>query len=97
MQLNNGQIRHLRGLAHHLKPVLMIGDKGLTEGVLAELELVLETHELIKVTIADSDREVRRALSEELCQHSGAGLVQVIGKISVLYRPAKQPKLSLSD
>jgi len=95
MALNNQQVRHLRGLAHHLKPVLMVGEKGLSEGILAELEHVLETHELIKVTIASTEREERRLLTEKLCQHSHAELVQIIGKMSVLYRPAKQPHLTL--
>ncbi len=95
MALNNQQVRHLRGLAHHLKPVLMVGEKGLTDGLLAELELVLETHELIKVTIASTEREERHLLSAELCRRSGAELVQMIGKISVLYRPAKKPRLLL--
>ncbi len=95
MPLNSQQTRHLRGLAHHLKPVLMIGDKGLSDGVLAELELVLETHELIKITIASAERDERRQLSQDLCQRSRAELVQMIGKISVLYRPAKTPRLAL--
>lgn len=95
MALSNQHIRHLRGLAHHLKPVLMVGEKGLSDGLLAELELVLDSHELIKVSIASLDREQRRLLTEALCQHSGAEVVQVIGKISVLYRRAKQPRLVL--
>jgi RNA-binding protein len=95
MELNNQQIRHLRGLAHHLKPVIMVGEKGLSENLLAELERALEDHELIKVTIAGAEREDRRALTDELCEHSGAQVVQIIGRISVLYRAAKKPVLSL--
>lgn len=95
MGLNNQQIRHLRGLAHHLKPVLMVGDKGMSDNLLAELDRVLEDHELIKVSIAGAEREDRRALTAELCEHSGAELVQIIGRISVLYRAAKKPVLQL--
>lgn len=94
MPLNKEQIRHLRGLAHHLKPVLMVGDKGVSEGVLAELERALDDHELIKVTIA-ADREVRKAYTDALCESSGAEVVQVIGRISILYRPAPTPRLRL--
>ena len=72
MTLTNPQIRHLRSLAHHLKPVVMIGGKGITDNLLAELKRTLEDHELIKVSIAGADKEERRALTEELCQASGA-------------------------
>ena len=57
MKLNNKQKQHLKGLAHPLKPVVMLGNNGLTEGVLAEIELALEHHELIKVKIAAEARE----------------------------------------
>jgi len=93
MPLASHQIRHLRSLAHPLKPVIMVGGKGLTDNLLAELERALEDHELIKISIAGAEREERRLLTEELCQVSGAQLVQIIGRISVLYRPS-QKKLS---
>jgi RNA-binding protein len=95
MTLTNPQIRHLRSLAHHLKPVVMIGGKGITDNLLAELKRALEDHELIKVSIAGADKEERRALTEELCQASGATQVQMIGRISVLYRQNKEPKIVL--
>lgn len=93
MILTNKQIRHLRSLAHHLKPVVMIGEKGLTEKVLAELDGALEHHELIKISIAGADKEKRRAITEEMCKASKAELVQLIGRISVLYRPRKKPQI----
>lgn len=92
--LNSKQIRQLRGLAHQLKPVLWVGEKGLTENLFAELNQVLEDHELIKVSIA-ANREQRRLISEELCKRAGAELIQSIGRTSVLYRPAKEPRLQL--
>lgn len=95
MNISKPQIRQLRGLAHDLNPVLRIGDKGISEGVLAELEIVLEQHELIKVSIAGADKAERKALTEELCRLSGATLVQMIGKISIIYRQAEKPKLVL--
>ncbi len=95
MIVSKARIRQLRTMAHGLNPVLRLGEKGLTENVLAELELVLEQHELIKVSIANGDKDQRKALTAALCQHSGATLVQIIGKISILYRPAQQPKMIL--
>ena len=88
-------IRKLRGLAHHLKPVLMIGQHGITDNLLNELDIVLNNHELIKITISSTDRDDRQAITTLLCEKSGAELVQKIGKISVLYRPAQPPRLVL--
>jgi len=96
MNLTNQQRRQLRSLAHHLKPVVMVGDKGITENLLAELDRALESHELIKVTIAGADKNERRTLSEELCQNSSAELVQMIGRITVLYRAAQEPKIVIA-
>ncbi|MDM8545455.1 ribosome assembly RNA-binding protein YhbY [Candidatus Venteria ishoeyi] len=95
MHLTNAQTRHLRGLAHHLKPVLQIGDKGITPALLNELDQVLNDHELIKVSIAGADRETRRELTQELCQQAQCQLVQIIGRISVLYRRANPPAILL--
>lgn len=88
-------IRKLRGLAHHLKPVLMVGQQGITDKLLNELDIVLNTHELIKVTIASTERADRHAMTMILCEKSGAELVQNIGKISILYRSASPPRLML--
>lgn len=96
MNLTNQQRRHLRSLAHHLKPVVMVGDKGITENLLAELDRALEDHELIKVSIAGADKQQRRTLSDALCQNSSAELVQMIGRITVLYRPAQEPKIVIA-
>lgn len=94
MLLTSSQIRHLRSLAHPLKPIVRIGNKGLTDHLFAELERALEDHELIKVSIAGVQREERRTMTQELCQVSGAHLVQVIGRISILYRPSKKERIS---
>jgi RNA-binding protein len=92
MTLANQQIRTLRSRAHHLKPVVRVGDKGITDNLLVELNRALEDHELIKVNIAGAEREARQALTDKLCQASGAELVQMIGRISVLYRPSDKLK-----
>lgn len=95
-QLSNSQQRHLRGLSHGLKPVIMIGGKGLTEAVLNELELALEHHELVKVKIAAEDREARDEIVAELVVRSRANLVQRIGNIATLFRRSKErPQISL--
>jgi RNA-binding protein len=84
--LTNAQIRFLRGQAHGLKAMLQIGAKGLTDAVVAEIELALEHHELIKVKVAAEDRDARDAMVAELAGRSGAALVQRIGNVAVLYR-----------
>ncbi|WP_111494367.1 MULTISPECIES: ribosome assembly RNA-binding protein YhbY [Marinobacter] len=97
MSLSPEQRREYRAIAHHLKPVVMIGDKGLSEGLQQELERALDDHELIKVKIASPDRDERREAIEALCQESGAELVQMIGKIAVILRRAAKPNPKLSN
>jgi len=95
MNLNNKQKQHLKGLAHALKPVVMLGNNGLTEGVLAEIELALAHHELIKVKIASEDRETKILIVDAIVRETGANNVQVIGSTLVLYRPAVERKIIL--
>ncbi|MFT4464442.1 MAG: ribosome assembly RNA-binding protein YhbY [Sodalis sp. (in: enterobacteria)] len=95
MNLNNKQKQHLKGLAHSLKPVVMLGNNGLTEGVLAEIEQALEHHELIKVKIAAEERETKTLIADAIVRESGASKVQVIGNILLLYRPAAERKITL--
>ncbi|MBT9432474.1 ribosome assembly RNA-binding protein YhbY [Candidatus Sodalis endolongispinus] len=95
MNLNNKQKQHLKGLAHSLKPVVMLGNNGLTEGVLAEIEQALEHHEFIKVKIAAEERETKTLIADAIVRESGASKVQVIGNILVLYRPAKERIITL--
>lgn len=87
--LTNAQIRFLRGQAHGLKAMLQIGAKGVTDAVVAELDVALEHHELLKVKIAAEDREARDAMVADLAERSGAVLVQRIGNVAVLYRQSK--------
>lgn len=91
--LSNAQKRYLRGLAHELKPVILVGAKGVTAPLLAELDLALEQHELIKAKIAAEDRETRDAWIEALAEGSGAALVGRIGHVAVLYRARKDKPL----
>ncbi|HEX7802540.1 MAG TPA: ribosome assembly RNA-binding protein YhbY [Pseudoxanthomonas sp.] len=87
--LTSSQSRFLRGQAHDLKALLQIGAKGLTPAFLAELDAVLEQHELVKVKIGAEDRETRDAMVAEIVEKSAAALVQRIGHVAVLYRPSK--------
>ncbi len=97
MSLSPEQRREYRGIAHNLKPVIIVGDKGLSEGLQEELERALNDHELIKVKVASTDRGVRQEAITELCKASGAELVQTIGKIAVILRRAKKPNPKLSN
>ena len=84
--LTTKQIAHLRGMAHSLSPVVMIGNNGLTENVLKEIELNLNAHELIKIQVAGDDRDARKAMYLEICAKSNAIAVHHIGKQLVIYR-----------
>ena len=88
--LTAAQTRFLRGQAHDLKALLQIGNKGVTPAFLAELDAVLEQHELVKVKVAGEDREARDAIIGELAEKADAALVQRIGHTAVLYRPSKE-------
>jgi RNA-binding protein len=98
MALTNPQLRYLRGLAHDLSPVIMVGAKGLTDSVVAELEAALDFHELVKVRISAGDRDARDAMVAALVERTGAEKVQRIGNVLTLYRRnAEKPKLALPD
>ncbi|MDQ6967088.1 MAG: ribosome assembly RNA-binding protein YhbY [Mariprofundaceae bacterium] len=93
MPINSKQRKALKSKAHHLKPVIRIGQHGVSEGVITETNLSLDTHELIKVQIQQGDRDERHAAIEVLCQQAGAELVHAIGKVFIIYRQSKkQPK-----
>ncbi len=79
------EIKKLRAMAHNLNPVVMIGQLGLTEAVLAEIDHALNAHELIKIKIR-AEKEERLNISQEICQASDAELIQNIGQMAVIYR-----------
>ena|SRR5690606_10502641 len=91
--LTSRQISHLRALGHALKPVVMIGNNGLTEKVLHEIETALNAHELIKIKVHGDDRALRTQMLEEICSKSNATAVHHIGKQLVIYRQADKPKI----
>ncbi len=81
------QVRFLRGLAHNLDPLVMIGQHGLTDQVVQSAEDVLRSRELIKVKVQSTADVDRAETAAKLAQEIGAALVQIIGRIIVLYRP----------
>jgi RNA-binding protein len=84
--LSERQRRHLKGLAHALKPVVRLGNAGLTDAVAAETERALHDHELIKVKAPGGDRAARDALFAALAARTGSALVHRIGNVALLYR-----------
>jgi RNA-binding protein len=84
--LSSQKRSELRAQAHQLTPVVIIGDKGLTDEVMAEIDRSLTAHELIKVRAASAERDARDVWIESICERLAAHPVQQIGKIFVLYR-----------
>ena len=89
MKLSSSQKRFLRGMTHHINPVVMVGDKGLSENVLEEIEIALDHHELIKVKLR-TDRDTRRVLSREIAEKFAAEIVQQIGQVTCFFRRNKK-------
>jgi RNA-binding protein len=86
MQLTEKQRRHLKGLAHPLKPVILMGNAGLTEAVVAATGMALDDHELLKVRLPGMERQDRDAALAQLAERTGSVLVTRIGHVAVLYR-----------
>ncbi len=97
LKLTPAERSTLRAEAHGLKPIVMIGADGLTEGVIKEIDLGLDAHGLIKVRVFGDDREARAAMYEQICSQLKAAPVQHIGKLLVLYRPKKESEKEKSS
>tara|TARA_B100000768_G_C10924163_1_gene226874 strand:- start:65 stop:358 length:294 start_codon:yes stop_codon:yes gene_type:complete len=95
MAVNDKQKSYLRGLAHALKPVVMVGNKGLTDTVLAEVENALNHHELIKVKVSGAEKTDRLKLVGTISDSTNAQLITTIGHISVFYRMSKEVKIKI--
>ncbi|GAB1233695.1 YhbY family RNA-binding protein [Ferrigenium sp. UT5] len=91
LTLSVSQRLELKGRAHALKPIVMIGNAGLTPAVLDEIERSLKSHDLLKVKVMHDEREVRAGMLQEICTLLKAGAVQHIGKTLVIYRPLEKP------
>ncbi len=92
MSFTETQKKYLRGLGHALKPLIMVGDQGLSESLLTEFDSTLDHHELMKVKVRVGDRKARDAMIEELCSKAGALLVQRIGNVALLYKENPERK-----
>ena len=96
MALSNSQRRFLKGRAHSLKPVVTVGNAGLSDSLLEELDTQLERHELLKLRLHVDERDARDEFIQQLVENSSAELVARVGKIAVLYRARRrEPKLTL--
>ena len=97
MKLTGTQIRHLRGLAHHKHTTVTVGQSGLTEGVIKELDSALKVHELIKIKLPAGRRPDNNTTLDQLCTRTRATSIQLIGRIGIIYRPGDPPHLRLPD
>ena len=87
----------LKAIAHHLNPIVTIGNLGLSTSVIAELNRAISDHELIKVRLNIVDRKLRVEFVNEVSQLLDAKIVQQIGKVVVLYRPNEETRPALSN
>ena len=97
MSLTERQKKQLRRLGHERKALVIIGSKGLTDTVLAEIDRALHDHELVKVRVNAEDRAARDRLIETICSSSAAQAVQQVGHIALLYRARpEKPRIVLA-
>lgn len=94
-QLTKSQIKFLRGIGHNINPMLMVGQNGITESVMEELEKTLEHHEILKIKLSVGDRTVRQEIIQHILQKTGAALVQSIGKTCLIYRKSEESDFEL--
>jgi RNA-binding protein len=89
--LSGAERRNLRRQAHALKPVVQLGGAGLTAAIVDAVDRALEDHELIKLKLV-GEREERRALADGVADKTRSALAGVVGRIAILYRPARDPE-----
>lgn len=87
LPLSAADRKELKAMAHHLDPVVMIGDKGLSPSVFSEIGGALKSHALIKIRVAGDDRDARLDMLAKICSQLACEKVQTIGKLLVVYRP----------
>lgn len=97
LKLTPAERSALRAQAHPLNPVVIIGEAGLTPSVLKEIDVSLQSHELIKIRVFGDDREIRAGMYETICATLDAAPVQQIGKLLVIYRPKKEVQAELKE
>ncbi|MEH6592768.1 MAG: YhbY family RNA-binding protein [Halioglobus sp.] len=90
-------IKQLRAIGHKLKPIVTVAGKGLTDNVVTEVDRALSQHEFIKIKLAVGGKEARTAVYEELCERTGAKLIQSVGNVILVLRRTKNPDPRLSN
>ncbi|BEV73373.1 MULTISPECIES: YhbY family RNA-binding protein [unclassified Paludibacterium] len=95
IELATFERQYLKGLAHGVDPVVMIGNQGLSESVMREIAISLDAHELIKIRVQGDDRDARIAMFEQICDQLDAAPVQHIGKLLVIWRPSDKQRIVL--
>ena len=95
MTLTGKQKNYLRGIAHNLNPVVMIGGKGLTDAVMNEIDLALNQHELIKIKLPSNEKAEKVALLAQITSKSNSEPVQLIGRVAVIYRASDDAKITI--
>jgi RNA-binding protein len=94
-KLTGKQVRHLRGLGHHLHPVVMIGKEEIRESLIKSVEEALDAHELIKIKLQEGYLMDRKEAAEILAERTGAAVVQILGKTILLFRRSPEEKVEL--
>jgi RNA-binding protein len=90
-ELTSQQRSYLTKEAHRLNPIVMIGQKGLTDSLISMVDESLKSHELIKMKFLDF-KGTRREISEEICEKCEAHLVRIVGNVAIVFRPAEKPE-----
>ncbi len=95
MKLTGKQVRFLRGLGHHLNPVVMVGKEEVNSAVIAATEEALNSHELIKIRLQEGCLGDRKEVAHQLAEVTGAQIAQILGRTFLLYRQAEEPQIVL--
>jgi RNA-binding protein len=92
-ELKGSQRKYLRGLAHGLKPAAFVGQKGLTDALVSEVNQGLDAAELIKVKFVDNkEKETKTALAQDIAQRTESHLAGLIGHVAIYYREHRDPE-----
>jgi len=94
-KLTGKQVRHLRGLGHHLHPVVMIGKEEISESLIRSVEEALDAHELIKIKLQEGYLMDRKEAAEILAERTGAAVIQILGKTILLFRRSPAEKIEM--
>jgi RNA-binding protein len=97
MPVASDKKKQYRTIGHNLKPIVTIAGNGITEGVLDELFRALRDHELIKIKVSIAERDVRKAVTEDVVAQTGAEIIQEIGKVVLLFKKAGKPNPKLTN